>query len=171
MAEYVNAMITVGGALPYESLEGFAKALASDTGDTVDDYEGYIKEQVDDTEHLVVVNRGAHNGEFEATEFACRVLGLTYTRVAEGCAVFAPESVMWDPTCDGDTVKEHYATYNGEEVVTIDEVGKLLEAYWGRAEGHTGVPSAESGMELAEKLALLVDEWEEVPPFEIVGDE
>ena len=172
MSECVWAKITIGGLIAERNLEELQEAVAGDLGgrEAPEGSEGFV-EYYKEGEHLVVEMNEMPNGEFPLIEAVCRTLELTYLRVSDGCSAFAAEEVWWDPTCDGDTLKEHSLDHDGNHVVGVEEVAKCLAGYWAAGtDKETGRPPAEEGQKLAEALGELMDEWPDTPVFEVLED-
>lgn len=135
MGEYASAYISIGGTLKESDVAALVAAIRRDGG-TLDDYavievtEDDLGAEVLDVDvagtPLQVHAEEASYGHFDATETACRALGLAYVTNSEASDHANAGLLWWAPGME--TPRECDADDGGGPLVPVAEV----RAAWGR---------------------------------------
>jgi hypothetical protein len=105
MGEYYPGEITIGGKVPAALLEEFLGEVES-TGALGGDYEGSpfdaktaeeLREALDQSGHLTIVNEEARFGQFEVLEGFLREHGIPFDRHSDARYEWDAENVMFRP--------------------------------------------------------------------------
>lgn len=130
MAEYIPAVIHIGGPLPDDRLSELFAAAVEDGVTNVDGGpigdEGDLEALIDGKRPLMLMDPDASYGRLPALEAACEHIGLTYRRSSDAKYEYEAEIVSWAPGME--EPRWTRGSQDGTAVIGLATVRKLLDA-------------------------------------------